>query len=620
MKLSIIIPYYNTLPKYTDELLSILDPQMRPGVECILVDDGSEVPYEPKYDWCRYIYQKNGGTAVARNTGIDKTTGEYISFIDSDDTVAEYFVDKILDAIKKEHPDYIEMSWKTLPGGQQFAQKLTNCHSHLTNPSVCHRVFKRSFIGDFRFNPSKISGEDEEFSRKIGYERGKHHAITDYMCFYRTAVPNSKSKRFIRGETGTKIIVYYYPVITKDMTWLVEEAKKEDVSNQVFVLADKCELMDELKQHARVYCPPKQTRGHELRGEYTRFFTQLEYPIRADIVLYASKVGEVSGIGTFMRNFCVRMHNRYKIAVLYDTMDKNQIERLKPFATVAKNSPQKDVSCKNLIMNSVYDRIPGNIKRDQCIQLVHGCADIAGTRMPMDRDRYVFVSETVKKSWNMEGEVIKNMVLPQAAKSPLFLVTASRFDTHEKGQKRMVKLANLMNEKGIPFVWFYFSKETLNGAPYNLIKMAPTMDVIGYIRKADFLVQLSDTEGFGYSIVEALSEGIPVITTDLPVLKEIGVNEKNAHIVPFDIPDDFDVEKIFTERKRGFRYTFDNDTPAKNWDKVFSTIPEKEYVTVEIIKTYNDLQLGRDVKKGEVLEMEKKRAYQVQGVGCCKIV
>lgn len=620
MKLSIIIPYYNTLPEYTDELLSILDPQIRPGVEVILVDDGSEVPYKPKYDWCRYIYQKNGGTSVARNTGIENTTGEYISFIDSDDTVADYFVDKIFDAINREHPDYIEMSWKTLPGGKQYVQKLATVHSHLSNPSVCHRVFKRSFIGNFRFNPSKISGEDEEFSRKIGYERGKHHAITDFMCFYRTAVPNSKSKRFVKGEMGTKIIVYYYPVITKNMTWLVEEAKKEDESNQVFILADKCELTNELKKHARVYCPPQKTRGHELRGEWTKFFVQLEYPISTDIVLYASKVNAVSGIGTFILNFCKRMQNRYNMVVLYDVMEQSQIQRIAPYAKVIKNNTKQDITCKNLIMNSVHDKIPGNVKYEQSIQLVHGCKKISTVPMPMNRDRIVYVSNTVKESWGYDGDVIRNILMPSNCKPPLFLITASRFDTGEKGQKRIVRLANLMNEKGIPFVWFYFSNETLAGAPYNLIKMAPTADVLGYIRKADYLVQLSDTEGFCYSITEALSEGIPVITTDLPVLKEIGVNSKNAHIVPFDIPDDYDVEVFRRDRKRGFRYAYDNDSEMKKWDKVFSSVPEKTYVKVEVIKTYSDLMLNRDVEKGEVLEMEKRRACQVQEAGCCRII
>ena len=50
MILSIIIPYYNVAP-YTDELLKCLAPQIREGVEVILVDDGSLVPYKTDYKW-----------------------------------------------------------------------------------------------------------------------------------------------------------------------------------------------------------------------------------------------------------------------------------------------------------------------------------------------------------------------------------------------------------------------------------------------------------------------------------------------------------------------------------------------------------------------------------------
>ena len=78
-----------------------------------------------------------------------------------------------------------------MPDGPQFVQKLDSIEDHLTNPSVCHRVFKRTFIGDFRVNPKKLSGEDEEFSRKIGYERGKRSVEPEFMCFYRTSVSDS---------------------------------------------------------------------------------------------------------------------------------------------------------------------------------------------------------------------------------------------------------------------------------------------------------------------------------------------------------------------------------------------------------------------------------------------
>lgn len=596
IKLSIIIPYYNTDVKYTNELLDILNPQMTDEVECVLVDDGSKIPFKTDYKWCKVIYQKNGGTSVARNTGIDNTTGEYISFIDSDDLVANYFVEKILKKIESEHFDFMEMSWKCLPGGKQVTQKLSGIDDHLPNPSVCHRIFKRSFIGNFRFNPTKMSGEDEEFSRKIGYERGKRAVETSFMCFYRTAVENSKSKRFIRGEVdGTKIIVYHYPRITKNMRWLVDEVKKEDERNQVFILTDYCELMDDLKKYARVYCPQKKVEGHELRGEYSIYFKQLAHSIKTDIVIYSSKIIEVSGIGSFVYNFCKKMHKTYDITILYDDMNRKQIERIMPYARVMKNKSDIKVQCKTLIVNSVLDKIPHNVIYEQSVQMVHACSDIKQVSIPGDRDRIVYVSDVAKDSWNVNGDVIHNMVLPEQRENPLLLVSASRFDTPEKGQKRMVKLANLMNQKGIPYVWIYFSNSVISGCPANLVKASPTMDIRGFIKKADYLVQLSDSEGFCYSIVEALSEGVPVITTPLPVLKELGVNDNNSYIVPFDIPDDYDVEKFFKDQKRKFKYVYDNDVIKKKWDDVLNNIPEKQYVKVKILQSYHDIKIGREL-------------------------
>jgi glycosyltransferase involved in cell wall biosynthesis len=235
----------------------------------------------------------------------------------------------------------------------------------------------------------------------------------------------------------------------------------------------------------------------------------------------------------------------------------------------------------------------------------------------------VIVSDAAQESWGIQAEkseVIHNIMSDEPCKDPLVLITASRFDTSEKGQKRMVKLANLMNNNDIPFIWLYFSNVKLPYSIENLVYMKPTLDIRGYIKRADYLVQLSDSESFCYSMVEALAEGVPVITTPLPVLDEIGINDNNSYIVPFDIPDDYDVKKIFEERKRKFTYKYDNTIIIKKWKNIFDNIEEKQYKEIEITANYKDVVLDRDVKKGERLVVESHRARVIVNAGFGKIL
>ena len=75
----------------------------------------------------------------------------------------------------------------------------------------------------------------------------------------------------------------------------------------------------------------------------------------------------------------------------------------------------------------------------------------------------------------------------------------------------------------------YFTKND------NVVYMKPRLDVGKWIAKADYVVQLSDTEGDSYTIKEGLYRNIPVIVTPLPYLEEIGVKDGvNAYIMNFD--------------------------------------------------------------------------------------
>ncbi len=103
-KVSIIVPIYNT-EKYLKKCLDSIVRQTHQNLEIILVDDGStdnssEIAnsYAKIDKRIKVIHQENQGQSTARNTGLSKATGEYISFIDSDDEIAKNFIEELLSA------------------------------------------------------------------------------------------------------------------------------------------------------------------------------------------------------------------------------------------------------------------------------------------------------------------------------------------------------------------------------------------------------------------------------------------------------------------------------------------------------------------------------------------
>lgn len=88
VSVSVIIPFYNEIGWLSEAIGSVLR-QTYPIHEIIVINDGSKEDvsallnlYEGKI---RYFYKENGGPSSARNLGIDLATGDYLSFLDSDD-------------------------------------------------------------------------------------------------------------------------------------------------------------------------------------------------------------------------------------------------------------------------------------------------------------------------------------------------------------------------------------------------------------------------------------------------------------------------------------------------------------------------------------------------------
>ena len=634
IRLSIIIPYYNK-DLYIKDLLDCLDKQMTKEVEVIIIDDGSRIPLKTDYKWAKITRTKNHGCSAARNLGIDKAKGAYISFVDADDLVSGDFVAKILEKTKCEDYDIIEFSWRSLTKNMWCCDvKLNAPTDRQTNPSVCTRVFNRAFIGDTRFNTKKDTTEDEDFSRRIGYldheNCFKVGIITDYMYFYRDEVPMSKTKRYAAGIMNTKKVVYYFDHVTKDMDWLYKEIQKEDETNEVWLMTKQCDI-PEITRWCRVIKPRKEW-GHIIRGEKTDLLTLKKPPYKTQVVIYRKNVNTVGGLRTFFNHFIDYLGESYDITLLCATITERSYKEFSKKVRVitAKIKNETDGSiiplergdfadsivCDTLIVPSFLDALPTNVSAGQVIRMCHACKTEPDWKIPKDYDKLLYVSETAMRSFGVDdGDVLHNLIkVPD--QQALILVSATRFPAPDKGQIeiRMRKLCKMLNDKGIDYIWLNFSDGRLPDPPKNFYNMGRSDRTPQIIKAATYMVALSDSECWSYACLEALTAGTPLICTPFPSVYEMGVKDGvNAHIVPFDM--DFDVTKLLDVPS--FAYEYDNESIVKEWKKILGdTTPKRDYhpdkmVLVEVLQDFHDVELGYIKTRGSVYQMNELRAQHI---------
>ena len=164
--------------------------------------------------------------------------------------------------------------------------------------------------------------------------------------------------------------------------------------------------------------------------------------------------------------------------------------------------------------------------------------------------------ETHKEQLDALGlkcETLYNPIMIDEPLPVLRLVSATRLSL-EKGLKRMEFLAERLRERGILFTWLVFTTLDGDSKTDGFIYMKPTLDILGYIKDADVLVQLSDTEGYSYTIVESLLLGTPVAVTNFPVAEEMGIkNDVNGYIFKMDMSNaDEMIDKILEKKIKRF--------------------------------------------------------------------
>lgn len=258
-KISIIIPVYN-VEKYLDTCVQSVVNQTLKDIEIILVDDESPDScsqmcdkYAENDERIKVIHKKNAGLGFARNSGLEIATGEYVTFLDSDDFVDLQTYECLYNILKTNNLDAVYYKFKRFVNENEvFSSQIINDIveysdenikelmldiiasepsakvDHKIQCSSCTALYKLNIIKDnnVRFHSEReLISEDLIFNLdflthafKIAFNGGEYY-------HYRVN-PSSLTGTVRKDRIEKNIILYDY--INQNLSyWLIEDRGKE---------------------------------------------------------------------------------------------------------------------------------------------------------------------------------------------------------------------------------------------------------------------------------------------------------------------------------------------------------------------------------------------------------
>ncbi len=216
-KVSVIVPIYN-VEKYLEGAIESIVNQTFKDIEIILVNDGStdnsqEIikKYAKKDKRIIVINKDNGGLGSARNKGLEKASGDFIAFIDSDDWIQTDMIEKMYNKAMEEQLDVVICSYKSI---YTNSNEIFEIPSNIINDTIegknsrifnifsaCCKLYKKEFLikNKFQFVEEKRWYEDLPFSVKVLSTTSKigiiNEPLYNYLIRENSIMNNSNIKK-----------------------------------------------------------------------------------------------------------------------------------------------------------------------------------------------------------------------------------------------------------------------------------------------------------------------------------------------------------------------------------------------------------------------------------------
>lgn len=234
--ISVIVPVYNTA-EYLDACIESIVFQTYKNLEIILIDDGStDLSGEKCDEWkgrdkrIVVVHQRNKGLSEARNTGIDKCNGRWLTFIDSDDVISSEYVRHLYEIAKEYNVMTVQCERGDLQKGSgdliDIAVKKMRSNEFLLSrqyqTTAWGKLYNRELFEKIRYPVGKIH-EDLAITYKVIYAAKNIVYTNEILYFVREREGSiTRRKRFYKERLD---VLQFY----KEQIEFYEEKREEDL-------------------------------------------------------------------------------------------------------------------------------------------------------------------------------------------------------------------------------------------------------------------------------------------------------------------------------------------------------------------------------------------------------
>lgn len=233
-KYSIIVPIYNS-EKYIGRCIESVQKQTEQDWELLLINDGSSdnsesicISFQSQDTRIKYFYQKNSGVSTARNNGLQRAQGEWITFIDSDDWIE----DNHLESFNKQIELNVDLCINSFIADLSYGSRNFNyidCKSFNKADSI--KLFFTALKAHSQF---------------LWIKAFKHSIIKDYNIFFNEQINLGEDNIFIldyishiNSLSSSSIATYHYDQIEENMFSLGR--RKRSIKDSVFQIEKNTE-------------------------------------------------------------------------------------------------------------------------------------------------------------------------------------------------------------------------------------------------------------------------------------------------------------------------------------------------------------------------------------------